>query len=120
MPFFDFTPRKMVAHRGSVKRDVDETAWLSDENSLFLCLTMNDTEHKILRTLTELDAAVKSMATAYPKPELLPLFARLDERAGQLPHATDPELLHFLQRKSYEKALARLEGRKAARGSCSR
>ena len=79
---------------------------------------MNDTEQEILQTLTELDETVKSMATANPKPELLPLFARLDELAGQLPRSTDPELLHFLQRKSYEKARARLEGRKAARGAC--
>jgi hypothetical protein len=116
-PFFDFTARKMSARCGSVKRDVTETAWLSDESSLFLCATMNDTEQEILQTLIELDEAVKSLATANPKPELLPLFARLDELAGQLPPTTDSELLHFLQRKSYAKARARLEGRKAARGA---
>lgn len=110
----------MSGRCGSVKRDVIETAWLSDGNSLSLCATMNDTEHEILQALTELDEAVKSMATAIPKPDLRPLFARLDELAGQLPRTTDPELMHFLQRKSYEKARARLEGQKAARGSCGR
>ena len=81
---------------------------------------MNQTEQDILQTLIELDAAVKGMATAQPKPNLLPLFTRLDDLAEQLPRSTDPELLHFLQRKSYEKARAKLEGQKAARGSCGR
>ena len=81
---------------------------------------MSQTEQEILQTLIELDAAVKSMATAQPKPSLIPLFARLDELAAQLPRSADPELLHFIQRKSYEKARVRLEGRQAARGSCGR
>ena len=81
---------------------------------------MNDTEKVILQTLIELDEAVKSMATANPKPDLLPLFARLDELSAKLPRDSDPELLHFLQRKSYEKARARLQGDQAARGSCGR
>lgn len=81
---------------------------------------MNEIEDQILQALIELDTAAKGMATANPKPNLLPLFARLDELAGRLPRATDPELLHFLQRKSYEKARAKLEGHKAARGSCGR
>ena len=81
---------------------------------------MNEIEEQILSALTKLEAAVNAMPTVNPKPNLLPLFARLDELTGQLPRTTDPELLHFLQRKSYEKARARLEGRKAARGSCGR
>ena len=79
---------------------------------------MTDTEHAIWKTLDELDAAVRSMPTANPKPNLLPIFNRLDELARQLPRDADPELLHFLHRKSYEKARARLEGRAAERGSC--
>ena len=79
---------------------------------------MTELETTILRTLVELDDAVKHMATAKPKPDLLPLFARLDELANQLPADADPELKHFLQRKSYEKARTKLEGRVAARGSC--
>jgi hypothetical protein len=81
---------------------------------------MNEIETKILEALKELDAAVKAMPTANPKPDLLALFARIDELAGQLPRTTDPELLHFLQRKSYEKARIRLEGAAVARGSCGR
>ena len=81
---------------------------------------MTQTEQEILQALVELDEAVKGMATARRKPNLLPLFARLEELAAQLPRSADPELLHFLQRKSYEKARARLEGVQAARGSCGR
>ena len=81
---------------------------------------MNQIEEQLLAGLVELDEAVKGMATANPKPNLLPLFARLDELAGQLPRTTDPELLHFLQRKSYEKARAKLEGHVAGRGSCGK
>ena len=75
-------------------------------------------EQDILRTLIELGEAVKTMRTAKSKPDLLPLFAKLDGFAANLPPDADSELIHFLQRKSYEKARARLEGRAAARGSC--
>ena len=70
---------------------------------------MTVTEQQILETLVELDELVKSMAAANPKPSLLPVFARLDELAARLPPGTSPELLHYLQRKSYEKARRLLE-----------
>ena len=81
---------------------------------------MTDQERAIWQALVELDQAVKSMATANPKPNLLPLFARLDELTRQLPKETAPDLLHYLHRKSYEKARMWLEGRDAenARGKC--
>lgn len=79
---------------------------------------MNVTEKEILAALTELSEAVKQMSTANPKPNLLPLFARIDDMTEKLPAGTDPELVHFLKRKSYEKARAKLEGQAAARGSC--
>jgi hypothetical protein len=79
---------------------------------------LNPMEQTILQTLVQLDAAVQAMASANPKPNLLSLFARLDELAQQLPPDADEELRHFLKRKSYEKARARLEGRVAERGSC--
>ena len=83
---------------------------------------MTPTERAILQKLVELDATVKAMPTANPKPDLLPLFARLDELARQLPPQTDPDLLHYLHKKSYEKARLLLEGREAenARGTCPR
>jgi hypothetical protein len=81
---------------------------------------MNETERAILQALVELDAAVKSMPTANPKPNLLPMFSRLDELTCQLPKNASPDLLHYLHKKSYEKARLWLEGRDAenARGNC--
>ena len=81
---------------------------------------MTDIEKDILGTLVELDDAVKTMRTANPKPDLQPLFARLDSLGEQLPGSADPQLRHYLIRKSYEKARLLLEGRDAenARGSC--
>ena len=81
---------------------------------------MSEIESAILKTLTELDAAVKAMPAVNPKPNLLPLFARLDELTRQLPRDAAPDLLHYLHKKSYEKARLWLEGRDAenARGNC--
>ena len=36
---------------------------------------------------------------------------KLDAIVGTLPHPIDPRLAHFLERRSYDKALAMLEGR---------
>lgn len=81
---------------------------------------MNETEKAILQTLVELDSTIKSMPTANPKPSLLPIFMRLDDLTRQLPKNASPELLHFMHKKSYEKARLLLEGRGAenARGNC--
>lgn len=74
----------------------------------------------VLDTLTELDNAVKAMATANPKPSLMPLFNRLDDLTRQMPRDTDPALLHYLHKKSYEKARLYLQGRDAENqaGNC--
>ncbi|HEY2329473.1 MAG TPA: hypothetical protein VGI63_06635, partial [Verrucomicrobiae bacterium] len=74
----------------------------------------------ILTALVELDHAVKTMATANPKPNLLPLFTRIDGLTAQLPRDTDPTLLHYLHKKSYEKARLFLQGRDAENqaGNC--
>ena len=81
---------------------------------------MTDTEDRILNTLLELETAVNGLATANPKPKLVDLFSRLDELGAQLPPDADPELKHFLLRKSYQKARLLLQGRGAdqPRGSC--
>ncbi|HTI98287.1 MAG TPA: hypothetical protein VL527_05230 [Dongiaceae bacterium] len=81
---------------------------------------MTGTEQEILHALNELDAAVKRMATAKPKPDLMPLFTRLDTLTRQLPPTTDPGLLHYLHKKSYEKARLFLQGRDAENqlGNC--
>ena len=81
---------------------------------------MTPQEQSILQSLLELESAVKSMPTANPKPNLLPLFARLDELTDELPEDASPELLHYLHKKSYEKARLWLEGKHSliARGGC--
>lgn len=81
---------------------------------------MTDTEKTILQTLLELESTVRSLATANPKPSLLPLFDRLDALTRQLPRDTEPDLLHYLHKKSYEKARLLLQGRESenARGTC--
>jgi hypothetical protein len=70
-------------------------------------------EENLLAALVTLDQAVKMMPLANPKPSLLPLFARIDELTKQLPRDADPQLLHFLHRKSYEKARLFLEDHQA-------
>jgi len=81
---------------------------------------MTETESAILQGLLELERAVASMPSASPKPNLLPLFTRLDDLTRQLPRDADPSLLHYLHKKSYEKARLFLQGREAenARGNC--
>ena len=81
---------------------------------------MTELEKNILESLLELETTVKAMATARPKPSLQPLFARLDDLTGQLPRNASPDLLHYLHKKSYEKARLFLQGRDAenAEGNC--
>jgi hypothetical protein len=79
-----------------------------------------ETENAILAALNELDSAVQAMRTSGPKPNLMPLFERIDNLTRQLPKETDPNLLHYLHKKSYEKARLFLQGRDAenAEGNC--
>ena len=81
---------------------------------------MTTTEAVLLETLRDLEVKARSMPTANPRPNLLLLFARLDELTAQLPRGTDADLLHYMHKKSYEKARLWLEGRAAEnqRGTC--
>ena len=83
---------------------------------------MTGTEKEILTSLAELDRAVQSLRTANPKPDLQAIFNRLERLTDELPPNADPSLLHYLHKKSYEKARLFLEGRDAenARGGCRR
>ena len=83
---------------------------------------MTATEKDILSTLVELDRAVKTLRTANPKPDLQDIFGRLENLTRHLPGDSDPSLLHYLHKKSYEKARLLLEGRDSenARGGCLR
>jgi hypothetical protein len=80
----------------------------------------SDLEKELLAAIVRLEDAVKTLATANPKPSLPPLFARIDECAARLPRDTDPTLLHYLHKKSYEKARLFLQGRDAENqlGNC--
>lgn len=77
-------------------------------------------EKQLLESLLALDRAVASLPDSNPKPNLLPLFALIDELTHQLPRDTDPTLLHYLHKKSYEKARLHLQGRDAENqlGNC--
>lgn len=81
---------------------------------------MTELERSILTSLMDLDAAVKSLRTANPKPDLQPLLARIDRLSDELPRNSDPSLMHYLHKKSYEKARLFLLGRDTenARGGC--
>lgn len=81
---------------------------------------MTDLENRILSTLLELEKAVANMASATSKPDLVSLFGKLDQYAGNLPPGSDSELRHFLQRKSYHKARLLLQGRgmENQKGAC--
>lgn len=83
---------------------------------------MTEIERRLLDRLIELDAQVKTLADAQPKPNLLPLFAQIEALTAQLPRGTAPDLLHYLHRKSYEKARQWLEGHAAEihTGGCQR
>ena len=70
-------------------------------------------EQQLLDALTELNRAIQAMPASKSKPSLLPIFSRIDELAKQLPPDTDQVLLHYLQKKSYEKARLFLQDRDA-------
>ncbi len=81
---------------------------------------MTALEQEILTALIALDNAARSLRTAIPKPDLQSLFGRLDELTRKLPPSADPNLLHYLHKKSYQKARLLLEGHDAEnpRGTC--
>jgi len=70
-----------------------------------------EVEKNLLRALVELEEIIKSIRTGGEKPNLLPLFSRIDVLAKRLPAGTDHNLLHYLHKKSYEKARLYLQGR---------
>ena len=76
-------------------------------------------EQELLASLRTLDAAVKGLATG-ARPDLQAIFSQIDGLMRRLPKDVDPQLLHYLHKKSYEKARLYLEGRDAENqmGSC--
>jgi hypothetical protein len=70
---------------------------------------MNRIEQEILENLVKLAQEAKTIRAGERKPDLRPLFARIDELAARLPLDAHPDLIHYLRRKSYEKARQWLE-----------
>ena len=81
---------------------------------------MTETQNQLLEALLELENTIQKMPGANPKPNLLPLFQHLDELTRALPPGTAPDLLHYLHKKSYQKARLWLQDRDAenAAGNC--
>ena len=71
---------------------------------------METLEQALLDKLLELETASKTLATAKPKPDLMRLFGEIENLAGRLSKSSNPSLLHYLQRKSYQKARLLLQG----------
>jgi hypothetical protein len=72
---------------------------------------MTAVEQRILETLLELETTVRELPRTQPKPSLIPFFDRLDVLTRELPPDADPSLLHYLHKKSYEKARLWLQDR---------
>ena len=77
-----------------------------------------DTKQALLETLLELETAVANVK-AEPKPDLLALFSRIDELTAQLPKDAPRDLLHYLHKKSFQKARLLLQGQDPEAGSCA-
>lgn len=96
--------------------------WNSEVDRAIIDESMTDIEKDILETLTELESGVAAMKSADPKPNLVPLFDRLNAYSKRLPANSHGRLIHYLTNGSYEKARLWLLGRDAenARGLCGR
>jgi len=81
---------------------------------------VTSTEREVLNTVLELEERVAALAGGKGGPSLLPIFERLRELTGKLPAATDPTLLHYLHKQSWQKARLWLQGREAENviGTC--
>ncbi len=78
---------------------------------------MTETEQAILDTLLELEDAVARVNTE-PKPDLMGIFGRIDELTAALPKGTSPDLMHYMHKKSFEKARLFLQGQDPEQGDC--
>ncbi len=77
-----------------------------------------ETEQALLDTLLELETAVANV-NAEPKPDLIGIFARIDELTTALPKDAPRDLLHYLHKKSFQKARLYLQGQDPEAGSCA-
>jgi aminodeoxyfutalosine synthase len=79
-------------------------------------------EAGLLAALTRLEQTVQARAAGDAAADVRAPLSELDRLVGALPADADPELIHYLRRRSYEKARQFLEGRVAAieKGGCLR
>ena len=80
---------------------------------------MTATEQQLLDVLLELEDAIARI-NAEPKPDLMKIFGRLDELTAGMPKDSPPDLLHYLHKKSYQKARLFLQGQDPEQGACPR
>jgi len=73
---------------------------------------MTSLESEILEALIRLEVAATGTATGQ-RESVLPIVQRLTELTRSLPAGTSPDLLHYLHKRSYEKARLWLQGRDA-------
>jgi hypothetical protein len=69
---------------------------------------VNEVESRILEVLAEMERGLAAMKTGGPAPGLVALFGQLDRLAVALPPDARA-LRHYLERRSYGKALRYLE-----------
>lgn len=67
-------------------------------------------EESAWQALVALEAVIAAGRPPAPNPALRPALARIEELAKQIPPEADPQLRHYLQRGSYQKARLWLEG----------
>ena len=72
---------------------------------------------ELLDTLVELETAVANV-NAEPKPDLVGIFSRLDELTAALTADAPRDLLHYLHKKSFQKARLFLQGQDPEQGEC--
>ena len=80
---------------------------------------MTETEQAILDKLFELESAVANV-NKDAKPDLLGIFSELDKMTLSLPRETAPDLMHYMHKRSYEKARLFLQGKDPEQGECPR
>ncbi len=78
---------------------------------------MTTIEQQLLDALLELENAI-GRVNAEPKPDLIAIFNRLDELTTPMPKDAPPDLLHYLHKKSYQKARLFLQGQDPEQGAC--
>jgi hypothetical protein len=78
---------------------------------------MNTAERELMEALVGFERLVGSGVPG-PKPGLGEALARIDAASRRLPVGTPPDLLHYLGKRSYEKARLWLEGKDPEQGVC--